>query len=159
MDLDLLGYATGLRRRGTGGTRGGDGEVWCGVRRGWYLAQPEELVRQALLAHLCERGYPPSLMQVERRVGPSGDRLDLRVFDPQHRPFLIVECKAPGYALQPAVLQLARYNRHWSAPYALAVNGVSAVCLRIDFEGQRADELEALPDYPRGPVVAVSRGS
>lgn len=140
MQLDLLDYARTLRQR--------DSEVWCQVRRRWLALQPEELVRQALISYLVERGYSPALMQLERKVGQTNDRLDLLVLDRAQAPFLLVEVKAPGYDLQPAMHQLAHYNRHWNAPYALAVNGEAAICLHLDFEAEAVQLLDAVPGYP-----------
>lgn len=144
MRLDLLPFAEGLRRR----REAGADQVWCAVRRRWLEAQPEELVRQALIAYLLERGYTTQLMQVERLVGRGRDRLDLLVLDRGGRAYLLVEVKAPGYPLQPATDQLARYNLHWRAPYTLALNGVEAICCAVDYSAAELRVLPALPEPP-----------
>ena len=118
------------------------------MRRAWLSATPEEFVRQGLIGLLAENGYPVSLMQVERTVGRSRDRLDLLVLDRAGRPFVLAEAKAPGLDLRPAVRQLARYNRQWRAPYLLAANGVEAHVYAIDFAAEQSTPLEALPAYP-----------
>ena len=144
MQLDLLPYA----RRAACRPAGDGQEIRCRVRKTWLVATPEEFVRQGMIELLAERGYPISLMQVERAVGRSRDRLDLLVLDREARPFVLAEAKAPGFDLRPAVRQLARYNRHWRAPYVLAVNGSDAHLYAIDFAAERLPPLRALPAYP-----------
>lgn len=119
------------------------------MRAQWLAASPEEFVRQGLIAELVARGYPASWMHVERAVGPGRARLDLLVLDRRGHAFLLAETKAPGFDLQPAIRQLADYNRHWSAPYVLAVNGDTAVCCRLDFAAETLTPLANLPAYPR----------
>lgn len=144
MHLDLLPYASRADVREVGGER----QIRCGVRRRWLVATPEEFVRQGLIAYLREHGYPASLMQVERAVGNSRDRLDLLVLTRAGGPYVLAEAKAPGYDLQPAVAQLARYNRHWRAPYTLAVNGERAICCALDYASEQLSERPGLPPYP-----------
>ncbi len=144
MQLDLLPYTNDLARR----QHQGRDQLWCPVRKQWLALQPEELVRQALIAYLRLHHYPLALMQVERKVGSSKDRLDLLVLTRQASPFMLVEVKAPGYNLQPAVQQLAHYNRSYHAPYALAVNGQAALALRLHYEDQRVETLAHIPAFP-----------
>lgn len=121
--------------------------LWCAVRRTWLAAQPEEYVRQGLIIYLVELGYSINLMQIERKVGRTNDRLDLLVLDKEHLPYVLVEVKAPGYNLQPAVEQLARYNRHWKAPFTLAVNGEQALCYQVDWLNETIVQLAAIPSF------------
>jgi hypothetical protein len=144
MHLDLLPYAKTCRVRTTETAK----EIWCPVRRRWVIAQPEEFVRQGLIQYLQDLGYPLPLMQVERKVGSTADRLDLLILDREGRPFVLAEAKAPGYKLQPAIDQLARYNRHWHAPFALAVNGEQALCYRVNWKTEQISALGGLPAYP-----------
>jgi len=118
------------------------------VRRAWLAAQPEEYVRQGLIEWFLERGCPAAWMQVERKVGSSRDRLDLLVLDRRGQPYVLAEAKAPGFNLNPAIQQLARYNRVWRAPFALAVNGEDALCCALDYSTQQIDLLAELPPYP-----------
>ena len=120
------------------------------MRRAWLALQPEELVRQALVALLVERGYRLAHMQLERAVGQHRERLDLLVHDAALRPYLLAECKAPGQSLVPAARQLASYNRVLRAPFALAVDGSQALCRRFDGARRAVDVLDALPPPPLG---------
>lgn len=145
MRLDLLPRA----RQSATRTLAGQSQVWCAVRSQWLAATPEEFVRQGLIGELVARGYPASWMHVERAVGTGRVRLDLLVLDRRGRAFLLAETKAPGHDLGPAIRQLADYNRHWSAPYVLAVNGEAAICCRLDFAAETLAPLANLPAYPQ----------
>ena len=145
MQLNLLAYAQRLSFRNS---PSGAKEVWCPIRKSWLKVQPEELVRQALIHYLETQGYPTNLMQAERKVGFTRDRLDLLVLDRRAQPFMLVEVKAPGYPLQPAIDQLARYNQHWKAPHVLAVNGEEAILCSLDFEAEQIRQQSELPAYP-----------
>jgi hypothetical protein len=63
-------------------------EVYCQIRKEWVAAQPEELVRQALVRRMVdELGYPSSLITVEKslqqlpHIEQSGLKLPLRRAD------------------------------------------------------------------------------
>ncbi len=86
-------------------------------------------------------------MQVERKVGNTNDRLDLLILSRTAEPFMLIEVKAPGYDLQPAVEQVARYNRHWNAPFTLALNGEQALCYRIDWNSELIEQLSEIPRF------------
>jgi len=141
--LELLTYAQQCK------TKVVDGQIhiWCAVRKAWLAAQPEEYVRQGFIQYLIREDFPINLMQVERKVGPTNDRLDLMVLDRSHQPFLLVEIKAPGYDLQPAIEQIARYNRHIRAPFTLAINGEQALCYHVDWSNQQVTQVDRVPKY------------
>ena len=86
-------------------------------------------------------------MQVERKVGSTNDRLDLLILSRAAEPFMLIEVKAPGYDLQPAVQQLARYNRYWKAPFTLAVNGEQALCYKVDWTKEVITLKTTIPTY------------
>ncbi|MFK8054667.1 MAG: type I restriction enzyme HsdR N-terminal domain-containing protein [Saprospiraceae bacterium] len=144
MRLELLSYAQQSKTK----TVDGQPLLWCAVRKTWLAAQPEEYVRQGLILFLVELDYPINLMQVERKVGSTNDRLDLLVLDRNHDPFVLIEVKAPGLKLQPAVEQLARYNRHWKAPFTLAINGEEALCYAVDWEKESIHQVLEIPRFP-----------
>lgn len=143
MKLDLLEYAQQLETK-----HDDEDKTWlkCLVRKKWYRIQPEELVRQALIVYLKKVGFSTNLMQVERKVGQTKDRLDLLILDKETNPYLLVEIKAPGFDLKPAVQQLARYNRYWKAPFTLAVNGQEAICCKLDFNAKTLEVIEKIPE-------------
>jgi hypothetical protein len=141
--LELLSYAQQCKTKVDGDQR----LLWCAVRKAWLVAQPEEYVRQGLIFYLIDLGYPLNLMQVERKVGSTNDRLDLLILSRTSEPYMLIEVKAPGLDLQPAVQQLARYNRHWKAPFTLAVNGEQALCYHVDWAKEVIVQQAAIPTY------------
>lgn len=97
------------------------------VRKAWLLLTEEEWVRQNFVAYLVkERGYPQSLIALERELLLNGlkKRFDVLVYNSDHQPWMMVECKAPGVALGEAVLQQAlRYNMTIPVNYIIITNG------------------------------------
>ena len=142
--LDLLPYASQLRRRRVGV----NDEVWCLVRRRWVVTQPEELVRQALIAHLYAMSYPLALMQLERAVRGSANRVDLVVHDRAGAAWLLAEVKSPEVSHLAGVAQLADYSRTVQAPYCLVANGREAICVALDYQAETLRPVRRLPAYP-----------
>lgn len=97
------------------------------IRKAWLLLTEEEWVRQNFVAYLVkERGYPASLIALEKELLLNGlkKRFDLLVYNSEHQPWLMVECKAPEVALSEAVLQQAlRYNMSIPVTYIVITNG------------------------------------
>ena len=145
--LDLLPLARELRRRvGAGGQL----ELWCLVRRRYVALQPEELVRQAAIVYLQGLGYPVNLMQLERAVPGSHNRLDLLALDRAGGPYLLLEAKRPEVSHLAGVAQLADYRRTVRARYVASVNGVRGVCYEVS-EGRGGVKVRrGLPAYGVG---------
>lgn len=124
-------------------------QVYDPVRRRWFVLTPEEHVRQHLLRYLIKVGYPKGMIAVEKQTGQLGQRFDIVVYDRNHQPWLIVECKAPdvpiaGYTLA----QIARYHAAMPCTYWLLTNGVSAFCAQVSDSAEEALLwLSALPVY------------
>ncbi|MDA0874985.1 MAG: type I restriction enzyme HsdR N-terminal domain-containing protein [Bacteroidetes bacterium] len=120
------------------------------VRRKQVADTPEERVRQAVLTMLMDHlGIPASLMAVEKgiRVQDMVRRPDIVVHDRQGKPWMVVECKAPGVRLsQDTMDQAAGYNRRLGAPYLFVTNGTDHRCAHIQEEG--IVFLETLPSFP-----------
>lgn len=97
------------------------------IRKAWLLLTEEEWVRQNFVAYLIkERGYPSSLIALEKELLLNGlkKRFDVLVYDNQHQPWMMIECKAPEVALSEAVLQQAlRYNMSIPVSYIIITNG------------------------------------
>lgn len=105
----------------------------CAVRREWVAAQPEEWVRQRILAHMFESlGYPPSAVTVEKALrslphvslidrGTVPDRrADILVFS-KGVPLLLIECKAVKLTSK-VIRQVVGYNNIVQAPYVAIAN-------------------------------------
>ncbi|MBK7909927.1 type I restriction enzyme HsdR N-terminal domain-containing protein [Candidatus Pollutiaquabacter sp.] len=106
-------------------------------------------MRQHLLHFLLvDRSYPKGLIAVEKslKVGTLDKRFDLLVYDREHHPILLAECKAPEIPLDQLVFdQAARYNRTLQVPYLLITNGLETKLCRVDPDLQ---VLVPLPDLP-----------
>ncbi|RYY84518.1 MAG: type I restriction enzyme HsdR N-terminal domain-containing protein [Chitinophagaceae bacterium] len=131
---------------------GGKRYIFDALRRLWLLLTPEEWVRQNLLAYLQqELLYPPALIAVEKeiRLNELRKRFDILVYDAQHQPWMIVECKAPEVPLTPIVLEQAlRYNISVPVPCLVISNGTQTMAWEKNEGSLR--ELSALPPWQGG---------
>ena len=94
------------------------------VRKRWYVATPEEFVRQKLLAWLAaELKYPLAKMAVEKvlKIDRVSRRFDVLVYGQEHEPWMMIECKAPEVRLTVAALQQALHYKQ-SAELPLHTN-------------------------------------
>ena len=106
--------------------------VFDPVRKDWYILTPEEHVRQYLLQLFIESvAYPKGMISVEKKimVGKMNKRFDIVIYDRQHQPWMLVECKAPEVLITEDTLhQLLNYQRTIQCPYWLLSNGHQAFC-------------------------------
>ena len=106
-------------------------QVYDPIRRKWVALTPEEWVRQHVVHLLLERaGVADGLIAIERELTWEGTRrrADIVVFSRKGRPWMVVECKAPGVTVAQGPLdQAARYNRAMGARYVLVTNGIQLV--------------------------------
>lgn len=121
-------------------------DIFDPVRRRRVRLTPEEAVRQQTIRELHELcGYPLELMQVEAAITLNGltKRCDIVVYDHNVRPWMIVECKKESIHLtQKVVDQACRYNLVLQVPYLLLTNGRERICLHVDLENKRLDQVE-----------------
>lgn len=138
------------------------------IRRKWVADTPEERVRQELMRRLTgQLGYPAMQISIERRAqrsegrrnsiqrllrpAPSGNpmgRYDALLFNAEGRPILLIECKAPGMALDQAVFdQVAVYNQSLNAPFLLLSNGPDFLMAQIDHTQGRYVFASEIPSY------------
>ncbi|MET0392052.1 MAG: type I restriction enzyme HsdR N-terminal domain-containing protein [Chitinophagaceae bacterium] len=117
------------------------------LRKRWLLLTPEEWVRQNFVQYLVQvKQYPASLIALEKtiRLGELTKRFDILVYDRQHRPWMMIECKAPVVPLTEGVLhQLLRYHISVPAGYLLVTNGESSYGWRKTGKG-----LELMGEVP-----------
>lgn len=123
--------------------------IYDPVRKKYIVLQPEELVRQLLLAYILEEDiYPLSRIRVEKaiRVNDMLRRFDIVIYDKNIQPFLIIETKSHSIPLsQDTFDQVARYNIPLRAPYLLITNGFNSYCAKIDHENEAYTLLDTLP--------------
>lgn len=106
--------------------------VFDPVRKRWIVLTPEEHVRQYLLQYLMlAMKYPIALIAVEKKilVGKVAKRFDVAVYDRNHQPWLLAECKEPEVSISETTLfQLLNYHRTVRCKYWLLTNGHQTYC-------------------------------
>jgi hypothetical protein len=97
------------------------------LRKKWLLLTPEEWVRQNFVQYLVRvQHYPADLIAQEKvlQLGELKKRFDILVYDKQHRPWMMIECKAPEIKLNEGVLQqLLRYHISIPVGFLVITNG------------------------------------
>ena len=129
---------------------GGKKYVFDGIRKTWLLLTPEEWVRQNFINFLTlELKYPAGFIALEKTLvlNDLKKRFDVLVYDREHQPWMMVECKAPEIALSEGVLQqLLRY--HMSIPVALLVITNGTQTMAWEKKEQQLALLQHLPAWP-----------
>lgn len=117
------------------------------VRKKWVLLTPEEWVRQNFLQYLVQvKKYPASLIAVEREIAMADTkkRFDIVVYNRQHQPYIIVECKEMNVTLDNKTLdQVLRYNINLQAAYLIITNG--SYCYAFSVAGGVFESAEEIP--------------
>lgn len=138
--------------------RSGEGSgdlIFDGLRRRWVRLSPEEWVRQNMILYLTGvMQYPASLLAIEKEImlGELKKRFDILVYDSEHRPWMLVECKAEDVPLTDAVLQqVLRYNLAVPVPYLVISNGRH--CFGFEKKEGRLWEISSLPDWNSRPLT------
>lgn len=130
-------------------TRAGRPYIFDGIRKRWLLLTSEEWVRQNIVAYfITEMQYPQPMLALEKTLLLNGlkKRFDILVYDSNHQPWLLVECKAPDVLLSDAVLQQAlRYNITIPVPYIVITNGNASFAWQK--EHGHLKNLDALPPW------------
>lgn len=128
----------------------GKTQVYDPIRRKWIILTPEEHVRQYLLQYLIQTlHYPPALIAVEKQLtlGTLTKRFDIVVYNREHKPWLLTECKAPEVMITEATLnQLLQYHNTLQCRYWLLCNGHQLFCADAGYI-TNIKWLEALPAY------------
>ena len=122
------------------------------IRKTWIRLTPEEWVRQNIIQYLILiMHYPSAMIAVEKEIqlGELKKRFDLMVFDPNHQPWMIIECKSMDVAINQLVLeQVLRYNISVPVPFLVVTNGSSMAGFERRDGGMT--EIEVLPVFALG---------
>lgn len=122
-------------------------QIFDETRKRWVAFTPEEWVRQNFLQYLLqEMNYPATLIAIEKelKLGELIKRFDILVYDNNHKPWLMVECKSMEIPLTEEVLhQVLRYNITIPVPYLVITNGTISY-----FFEKRSGKLEMLEQLP-----------
>jgi hypothetical protein len=133
LNLDLLPFQSGLRYQKD---KNGLTKVFDPLRKRYFIATPEEIVRQLWIVYLVEYlALNPKLIAIERAfsINQLNKRFDLVIFSNTTKPVLLAEFKAPGVKItQSAFDQIAQYNMALQVPYSLVSNGMQHFCFQID---------------------------
>lgn len=121
--------------------------IFDSLRKKWVVLTPEEWVRQNFLQYLIRaKNYPASLIAVEKeiRLGELKKRFDVLVYDDQHQPWMMIECKSTDVELSEEVLQqVLRYNLSTPVRYLVITNGSHCyLCAREN------EQLHTLSEFP-----------
>lgn len=119
------------------------------LRKKWLLLTPEEWVRQNFVQYLIQvKKYPATLIAMEKmiKLGELKKRFDILVYDSNHLPWMMIECKAPAIKLDESVLhQLLRY--HISVPTGLLVISNGDCTYGWEKKGQDLKLIQELPEW------------
>jgi len=106
--------------------------VFDPLRKKWLILTPEEHVRQYTIHYLQHiLKYPAALISVEKKimVGNMPKRFDIVVYSRAHKPWMLIECKAPEVMLSENVLrQLLQYQQTIQCSYWVLTNGHQMYC-------------------------------
>lgn len=121
------------------------------IRKKFVVLTPEEWVRQHAVHFLTETlQYPETLISVEKPITASGCtmRYDIIVYNRQHKPALITECKAPGVRLTGATIeQVTRYNIFSQAGWVYITNGLEHFLYKVDFKEKKFSGVKDFPAF------------
>ena len=102
------------------------------IRRQWIVLTEEEWVRQNFVNYLVRvLNYPAAFIAIEKEIflGELKKRFDILVYDRDHQPWLLAECKSPDIILDNPVLeQVLRYGISIPAKFLLVTNGNATFC-------------------------------
>lgn len=124
------------------------------IRRRWLLLTPEEWVRQNFIQYLIgEKNYPSTLIALEKeiRLGELKKRFDILVYNKDHQPGMMIECKAPSIKLDEKTLQqVLRYNISVPVRFIVITNGNTTYGWekKSRLPGAKGSDLELIAEIP-----------
>jgi len=101
--------------------------IFDGIRKQWLVLTDEEWIRQNFIQYLVQSlHYPAAFIAIEKEImlGELKKRFDILIYDQQHKPWMMVECKGATIELDESVLQqVLRYNVSVPVSFLLITNG------------------------------------
>ena len=123
--------------------------IFDAIRKVWLSLTEEEWVRQNFVNYLITvLKYPSSIIAVEKEIMlyEMKKRFDILVYGREHKPWMLVECKAPYVSLGEDVLrQVLRYHISVPLEFIILTNGNATMGWRK--EGKTLKMLEQLPEW------------
>ena len=121
--------------------------IFDAIRKIWLLLTEEEWVRQNFVNYLITQlNYPSTVIALEKEIllNDLKKRFDILVYNKEHRPWMLVECKEPKVNLSEDVLQqVLRYNISVPVEYIVITNGQSTIGWK------KEKELKILQELPK----------
>lgn len=121
--------------------------IFDAIRKVWLLLSEEEWVRQNFVNYLiAQLKYPSTVIAIEKEIWLNDlkKRFDILVYDKEHKPWMLIECKEPKVNLNEEVLQqVLRYNMSVPVEYIVITNGNTTVGWK------RENELKLLSEMPQ----------
>jgi hypothetical protein len=119
------------------------------IRKKWLLLTPEEWVRQNFVQYLVQvKNYPSDLIAQEKvlQLGELKKRFDILIYDRQHKPWMMIECKGPEIKLNESVLQqLLRYHISIPVNFLVITNGEASY--GWEKKGMNLQLLSKMPEW------------
>ena len=129
--------------------REGQMELFDEIRKTWVKITPEEWVRQNFIQWLIlEMKYPSAMIAVEKELmlGELKKRFDALIYNRDHEPWMMIECKAPEVDLsEKTIMQILRYNMAIPVPFLVITNG--HYCYAANISDGKVGWLDELPMY------------
>jgi len=101
--------------------------IFDSIRKQWLVLNEEEWVRQNFVQYLIQSlSYPAAFIALEKEImlGELKKRFDILVYNHNHKPWMMIECKAKAVHLNDAVLeQVLRYNISVPVSFLVITNG------------------------------------
>lgn len=124
------------------------------IRKMWLLLTEEEWVRQNFVNYLIHQlNYPATVIALEKEIWLNDlkKRFDILVYNNEHQPWMLIECKEPKVNLNDEVLhQVLRYNISVPVEFIVITNGKTTVGWRKE---SQLSLLKELPAWGSTPVV------
>jgi hypothetical protein len=121
--------------------------IFDAIRKIWLLLTEEEWVRQNFVNYLITQlKYPSTVIALEKEITLNDlkKRFDILIYDKQHQPWMLIECKEPKVSLNEEVLQQAlRYNISVPVEYIVITNGNATIGWK------KESELKLLEEMPK----------
>lgn len=121
------------------------------IRRKWVKLTPEEWVRQNFVQYLVQiKQYPAAFISIEREIqlGELKKRFDVLIYNRNHEPWMMVECKSMDVELSADVLaQVVRYNASVPVSFLVITNGSYTYVYEKKLNALQA--LSFLPDFEK----------
>lgn len=125
-------------------------QIFCPLRKKWFVNTPEEWVRQhtiQLLHHSYRFPWANLVAEYPIQINKSQQRADVLVYHKSH-PFILCECKKPEVEINQNVLnQAMRYAQILKTKYIYLTNGFQHVFAEVDFVNKKVEMINGLPIY------------